>query len=71
MEGEADMNFDQMLEGVIDAEHTIRMADIATRKVAYLIRGRLRSGDVPSSVLEDLKRELRDFNIHTGMWRKK
>ena len=63
------MTFDEMTEAVEEAERTIRMADIATRKVAKLIIGRLRSIKTPSWVLAELKRELRDYNIHTGQWK--
>lgn len=38
-------------------------------KIARLLPGRLRY--VSDDVLTDLKNELRDFNIHTGKWKKR
>ena len=35
--------------------------------MARLLQGNLRH--VPSHVLTNLKRELRDFNMHTGSWK--
>lgn len=55
----------------IDAQQTLAKADQATRQAAQLIKGRLRSAGVPSWVLEELKRELKDYNMHTGQWRER
>lgn len=63
------MNLEQLNEAVADAKETMRLADIAAYRVAHLLRGRLRSAGIPTYMLEDLKRELRDFNLHTGTWK--
>lgn len=52
-----------------DAQHQIYLADRAVRDAARLIKGRLKAGDVPAWVLADLKKELKDFNAHTGKWK--
>lgn len=59
--------FDLMRAAVQEAKTTMEAADAMAPKIAPLLRGRLRKccgGD-----LEALKRELRDFNIHTGSWK--
>lgn len=38
-----------------------------SNSMAYLLRGNLRSV-LSRSILAELKKELRDFNIHTGKW---
>lgn len=50
------------------AEEDIRQADMATRHAASLIAGRLRIANVSYSVLKMLKRELKSYNIQTGVW---
>jgi len=64
------MTFDEMQLAIKEAERTVQLADDVTDRLARIIRNRLRSGKVAIWVLSDLKRELRDFNIHTGSWRK-
>lgn len=59
--------FDEMRAAVSQAETTLRAADSVADSMARLLRGRLKS--VPGYVLSDLKRELRDFNIHTKEWK--
>ncbi len=63
------MNFDEMHAAVKDAENTLRLADLHVSKMANLVAGRLRSGDVSGRVLAELKRELANYNIHTGKWK--
>ena len=63
------MTFDEMHQAVKDAEATRARADLHVRKMADLCAGRLRKGNVSAYVLKKLKRELRDFNIHTGYWK--
>ena len=63
------MTLDEMHAAVKDAEAIRSRADIVTRKLAELCVGRLRTGNVSWHVLTELKRELRDFNMHTGCWR--
>jgi len=61
------MNVSEMRAAVIDARNTLRSTDMIANDLAYLLKGRLRS--VNAWHLETLKRELRDFNIHTGKWK--
>jgi hypothetical protein len=63
--------FDQMREAIREARSQIKAADSAVAEIASLIEGRLRTGGVSPSVLKALKRELKGFNIHTGMWMSK
>ena len=50
-----------------EARAVIRAVDSACNGMAGLLTGRLRS--VPSWRLKELKKELRDFNMHTGVWK--
>lgn len=54
-----------VLRGVKQAHE---VADSFAGDIASLIVGRLRRG-VPTGTLARLKKELRDFNIHTGSWK--
>ena len=53
------------------AAQELEVADKAVQMVANLICNRLRASNVNHPVLRDLKRELKDYNIHTGKWRDK
>jgi hypothetical protein len=64
-----EMNYDDMEQAVRDAENTLRIADAVVSKIAYTIKGRLRRSNTAGWILADIKRELRDFNIHTGTWK--
>lgn len=59
--------FDEMRRALSVARSVQKAADENTNAMADLIRGRLRN--VSSYRLASLKRELRDFNIHTGTWK--
>lgn len=63
------MDSTQLFAVMEAAQRTIRNADTCTCKLAELMAGRLRSAAVDGSTLAVLKRELRDFNIHTGKWK--
>jgi hypothetical protein len=65
------LTYHEIQQARIEAEQTIARADKATRHVARLIQGRLRASGIPGYVLEELKRELRDYNMHTGEWRER
>lgn len=56
----------EMEQVVKDAEATLRKADNIANQMGRLIEGRLRH--VNSYTLKKLKRELKSFNIHTGVW---
>lgn len=51
---------------VREAEAVIKRAEEYRNKMARFLRGRLRSID--TSILRDLKKELRKFNAQTGEW---
>ena len=62
------MTFDESEQAINEANQTLRMADRMADKLAHLLINRLRK--VSSSwVLQELKRELKDFNAHTGYWK--
>ncbi len=61
------MKFDEMEQAVRDAERTMKLANICANQLARLLVGRLRKVDEED--LEKLKRELRDFNMHTHRWK--
>ena len=65
------MNYLDIERARIEAEKSIKAAKKATRQAADLIKGRLRSDDVPGWVLNELKAELRDWNMHTYQWRER
>lgn len=63
------MNYSDINQARIQAVSDIEKADIAITQAARLIKGRLRAAKVSSWVLDDLKRELKDYNMVTGLWR--
>lgn len=61
------MNYWDQMETTLDEARAIQnAADSHATRMARMLRGRLRH--VNRYVLEDLKRELRNFNMHTGRW---
>lgn len=62
------MDFDEMTSALREAEETQRVADRQAERAARIAVGRLRH--CSDFTLKALKRELRDFNIHTGVWKK-
>lgn len=63
------ISYDQMVQAVEQAHTTIRRADMVAGQMARILRGRLRTADIPLHVLRDLKKELKDFSMHTGEWK--
>lgn len=59
--------WDRMRAAMSEARATMEAADDFANGAAQLCVGRLRR--VHSGTLKALKRELRDFNIHTGEWK--
>lgn len=49
------------------AKYTLDNADDVASDLARLLQGRLRH--VSPYILKKLKKELRDFNMHTGNWK--
>lgn len=60
--------FDETRRAVRQAESQLRAADNIASDCARLLKGRMRK--VPGFLLEDLKRELRDFDMRTNTWKK-
>lgn len=63
--------FDDIELAVREAHTTIRRADIVNRRVANMLRWRLKVAQVDHSTLYDLKRELQDYNMHTAQWKER
>lgn len=63
------MNFSDAYKAAEEARETLHAADVLTRQIADLAAGRLRKSGVAGSTLTALKRELRDWNIHTYEWK--
>lgn len=63
------MNSSEMHAAVNEAKATISRADLEVGRMASMIAGRLRNGRVHCGALEELKRELKDYNIHTRSWK--
>lgn len=61
--------FDEIRWAVQAAREQLAAVDAQTGKMAGLLVGRLRHVDAPEA-LRDLKRELRDFDMTTGKWKK-
>lgn len=59
--------FDQMRAAMAEAHQVQRAADQHAGEMARILKGRLRR--VSPAVLADLKRELQQFNAHTGRWK--
>lgn len=63
------MNYNDVNIARDNALRTLNNADIAVRQAANLITNRLRSSGVSGSVLCELKKELKNFNMHTCQWK--
>lgn len=61
-------HFDTMTKAMSEAEHTFRAADAVTDRLAKMLAGRLKKVWSTSALIE-LKKELKDFNIHTRRWK--
>jgi hypothetical protein len=59
--------FDVMRRAVAEAKETMSAADQMANQLAGLLRGRLRH--VQPWHLKALKKELQNFNAHTGRWK--
>ena len=57
-----------MRQAVVEAEYTLKAADNTATTMGRLLIGRLRRVKDPL-VLDELKKELRDFNMNTGIWK--
>lgn len=59
--------FDEMRAALREAEYTLDAARSVAAQMASMLTGKLRNCE--PGTLARLKRELRNFNIHTGTWR--
>lgn len=64
MDGNA---WDTMRAALAQARAANAAADNYASQMGDMLRGRLRA--VPAYILRDLKRELRDFDMHTKEWK--
>lgn len=63
------MDLYDMRREISAARRTLENADEVAQQLAYLLEGRLRH--VNQRTLANLKKELRDFNAHTGTWKER
>lgn len=61
--------FTDMVAAVNDARSTLNRADRFVDEMARMCDGRLRA--VNTVTLRRIKRELSDFNAHTGEWKRR
>lgn len=59
--------FADIMQAIQAATETRMAVQRHSNSMAYLLQGNLRSV-LSHSILAELKKELRDFNIHTGKW---
>lgn len=65
--------FEQTRRGLAQAKAQIRAVDLIAEDLAVLLKGRCRQASktwIGGDAIADLKRELKDFNIHTRRWKK-
>lgn len=62
------MTFNEMSEGVADAERTMNALKQYSRRMSEMLAGRLRSSDLYAHILTKLKKELQGWNMHTNRW---
>ena len=68
------MNYQEMRQAIQSAKTTLNVADAAAEDLARMLVGRLRAASkyhTGAIAVAKLKRELRDFNLHTMTWREK
>lgn len=60
--------FDEVRTAVEQAQFQLQAADHVATNMAQLLRGRMRKVG-SHAALTALKKELADYNIHTGKWK--
>ncbi len=65
------ITWSEMNEKYHEAQNSIRMYESKVRPMADLVAGRLQSCNVDLMTLNELKRELQNWNMHTCEWKKK
>ena len=63
------MKWNELIDAIHDARQTVKMGDEAIQQLASVCVGRLRSAKVSGTVLCELKRELRSFDMVTREWK--
>ena len=63
------MTYDEIAKAMDEARWLMQRADTVAEKVIPFAVGRLQHLDLNHDTLRRLKRELADFNSHTGKWR--
>ena len=63
------MTFNEMESVLQQAEQTIRVVELQTSKMATIITRGERMRMIPTHVLRDMKRKLKNFNSNTGEWK--
>lgn len=61
------MNYSEMRIALDTAKQTLKNADYCANDLAKMLIGRLRK--VNCNQLDQLKRELKDYNMKTGHWK--
>jgi len=64
------MNIQELDQCVREARNTVSEASRSVRCIAYILEGKLQEATVSHSTLCALKRELANYNMHTGLWGK-
>ena len=67
-EREYDMDYYEANEAIKNARDVVSKGDTIVRQTASLLLGRMRRADIPRWILKALKKELQNFNAHTGEW---
>ena len=62
------MNWIEVAKSIREAEETLKAADDNATQMARILKGRLRKV-WNSETLASLKKELSQFNAHTGKWK--
>jgi len=60
--------YDTMRDAITEAQTTMRAADSVANDMAMLLQGRLRKV-TRYGLLKKLKKELEQYNAHTGRWK--
>ena len=64
------IDIDEMEKAIEEARLTIKRADWTVAKMLNICRGRLKNANAASSVLNDLKRELKAWDMNRKKWNK-
>lgn len=65
----SDNAFDDVRRAVWQAGQWQKAVDSQTATMLHLCKHRIRASGASNETLAALKKELRDYNIHTGKWK--